>query len=121
MGSVGRQAAFCDGLNKYEFKFLFLLISKRFNMSCPEEYLVLQHVGCKKRRVKNYVMRKLVFRGPNCVFICHVELKVAVLCRLCCTCISPHTSFADGYCIVLVRDISSFSCGVLKVPDCLTA
>jgi hypothetical protein len=27
-------------------------------------------------------MRKLVFRGPKCVFICCVELKVAVLCRL---------------------------------------
>jgi len=65
-------------------------------MSCSEEYLLLQHVGCKKRRVKNYVMRKLMFRGPNSVFICCVELKIAVLCGLCY--LSLHTyPFADSY------------------------
>jgi len=119
MGSVGRRTAFCDGLNKYEFRFLFLLVSERFNTSCPEEYLLLQRVGRKKRRVKSYVMRKLVFRGSNCLFICCVELTIAVLCRL--SCVSLHIYFADSHYNVLVREISGFSCGVVKVLDCLTA
>lgn len=118
MGSVGRRTAFCDGLNKYEFRLRFLLVSKRFNTSCPEEYQLLQHVACKKRRMKNYLMRKLVFRSPNCVFICCVEIKIAVPCRLCY--ISAHISFADSYYNVLAREISGFSRGVFKVLDCLT-
>ena len=56
-------------------------------------------------------MRNLVFRGPNCVFICCVELKVAV--TVACA-ISLH---ADSYCNVLVREISGFSRGVVKVLE----
>jgi hypothetical protein len=72
--------------------------------------------------VKNYVMRKFVFRGPSCAFICCVELKVAVLCHLCYFFL--HTSSADSYCNISVREvfkISGFSLSVVKVQDCMTA
>jgi len=67
---------------------------------------------------ENYVVRKFVFRGPSCVFICCVKLKVTVPCRLCY--ISPHISFADIYCNVLVREISGLNRGILKALDFLT-
>jgi hypothetical protein len=66
-------------MNKYEFRFLFLFISKRFKTSCPEEYAVLQNMGSMGRMIQNRIMGRFEFRGPNCVFVCSVKLKVAVL------------------------------------------